>query len=276
MKKITNLWILGIVAGAGLTSCQKNFDPSTYKPKLTVNGYNYTRQVADSNLVAYWAFDGSNIDSVSSTKGTAVGTSFSPGIINQALQGADKSYMVTDAPAAVQNLTSFTVTAWVHTPQNINGQVGIIDVANTAAAWGNLTIYFDNGGTTTSGNLKVHLNNNGVDGSFGSFAVTNPWDKWINVAVSYDETASTLKVYINGSVLATKVKANYGALHFQNASKIVFGTLQFQTNPSLTSAAKAQPTASYLTGQLDEIRIYNRALSDVEISTIVKLQNRGK
>jgi hypothetical protein len=276
MKKITNLWILGIIAGAGLTSCQKNFDPSTYKPKLTINGYNYTRQVAASNLVAYWAFDGNNIDSVSKAQGTAVGTSFSPGVINQALQGADKSYMVTDAPSAVQALTSFTVTAWVHAPQNSNGQVGIIDVANTKSMWGNLTIYFDNGGTATSGNLKVHLNNNGAEAVFGSFAVTNPWDKWINIAVSYDETASTLKVYVNGSVLATKVMANYGALHFQNATKIVFGTLQFQTMPSLTSAANAQPSASYLTGQLDEIRMYNRALSDVEISTIVKLQNHGK
>lgn len=276
MKKINNLWILGMIAGAGLTSCQKNFDPSTYKPKLSINGYNYTRQVADSNLVAYWAFDGSNIDSVSNTQGTAVGTSFSPGVVNQALQGANKSYMVTNAPAAVQNLTSFTVTAWVHTPQNTNGQIGIIDVANTSAVWGNLTIYFDNGSTATSGNLKVHLNNNGVGATFGSFAVNNPWDKWINITVSYDETSSTLKVYVNGSVLATKVQTNYGALHFQNASSIVFGTLQFQTTPSLTSASNAQATASYLTGQLDEVRIYNRALSDLEINSIVKLQSRGK
>lgn len=276
MKKIINLWILGIIAGAGLTSCQKNFDPSTYKPKLTINGYNYTRQVADTNLVAYWAFDGNTVDSVSKTQGTAVGTSYTLGVLKQALQGADKSYMVTAAPAAVQKLTSFTVTTWVHTPQNTNGQVGIIDVADTATMWGNLSIYFDNGGTTTSGNLKVHLNNNGTQGLFGSFKVTNPWDKWMNVAVSYDETSSTLKVYVNGSVLATAVKANYGALHFQNASKIVFGTLQFQTIPSLTTAAGAQSTASYLMGQLDEARIYNRALSDIEVASIVKLENRGK
>lgn len=273
MKKLIYIGVIAIC----LTSCQKNFDPSTFKPKLVINGYMATKQVAASSLVAYWAFDGSTADSVSNTSGTAVGTGFTTaGFLNQALQGADKSYVLFNTPASIQSLTSFTVTSWVHTPQNTNGIVGIMDIANTTAQWGNLSIYFENGGTATSGNLKVHLNNNGVEATFGNFAVANPWDKWINVAVSYDETSSTLKVYVNGSVLATKVQTGYGALHFQNASKMVFGTVQFQTTPSLTTASKPSILASYLTGQLDEVRVYNKALSDVEISSIVKLQSRGK
>ena len=57
---------------------------------------------------------------------------------------------------------------------------------------------------------------------------------------------------------------------------MVFGTVHFQTTPSLTSSSTRQDWASYLTGQLDEVRIYNKALSDAEISSLSKLEGRGK
>jgi hypothetical protein len=57
---------------------------------------------------------------------------------------------------------------------------------------------------------------------------------------------------------------------------MIFGTVQFQTVPSQTSATGSQPWASYLTGQLDEVRIYNKALTDAEVNALVKLEGRGK
>jgi hypothetical protein len=277
MKKLTNiLMIPAMLACVGLSSCMKEFNPKSYAPPLSIGGYTSTSQVAKANLVGYWSFNGNVVDSVSNTAGTAVGTSFTGGVVGQALQGANNSYVVSATPAAIQNLTSFTFTSWVHSPQNTNGIVGIMDIAHADNFWGNLTVFWENGGTATSGNLKIHVNNNGVDAWLGNYAVADPWDKWINIAVSYDETSSTFKIYINGSILATKTQAGYGPLHFQLASNMVFGTVQFQTNPSLTSATTSQPWASYLTGQLDEVRIYNKALSDNDVSAIVKLEGRGK
>jgi hypothetical protein len=277
MKKLTNiLMIPAMLACVGLSSCMKEFNPKSYAPPLSIGGYTSTSQVAKANLVGYWSFNGNVVDSVSNTAGTAVGTSFTGGVVGQALQGANNSYVVSATPAAIQNLTSFTFTSWVHSPQNTNGIVGIMDIAHADNFWGNLTVFWENGGTATSGNLKIHVNNNGVDAWLGNYAVADPWDKWINIAVSYDETSSTFKIYINGSILATKTQAGYGPLHFQLASNMVFGTVQFQTNPSLTSATTSQSWASYLTGQLDEVRIYNKALSDNDVSAIVKLDGRGK
>jgi hypothetical protein len=56
---------------------------------------------------------------------------------------------------------------------------------------------------------------------------------------------------------------------------MVFGTVQFQTDPSLTSESTAQSWASYLTGSLDEVRLYNAALTDDQINALVKLESRG-
>jgi hypothetical protein len=57
---------------------------------------------------------------------------------------------------------------------------------------------------------------------------------------------------------------------------MVFGTLQFQTTPSLTSNTGSQSWASYNTGQTDEVRIFNTVLTGTEISSLVALQRRGK
>src|SRR5215217_8336501 len=85
-------------ATVGLSSCQKEFDPSSYAPPLNIGGYTSSKEIASSNLVAYWAFDGNLLDSVSNTAGVNTGTAFSPGNKGQALQGAPNSY-VTTTPA---------------------------------------------------------------------------------------------------------------------------------------------------------------------------------
>lgn len=277
MKKNTLVFIACAIALSGsLDSCYKKYDPSSYAPALSIGGYTTANEVAKANLVGYWAFDGSLVDSVSNQAGTNSGTSFTGGIKGQALQGADKGYVVTDPSTAIQNLQSFTVTSWVNSPQNTNGIVGLIDLANAKSFWGNLTVFFESGATATSGNLKVHVNNNGTDAWLGNYALTNPWNTWMNVAVSYDAPSSTFKIFVNGSKIATQAVANYGNLVFQNATKMVFGTVQFQTTPSLTSATDAQPWASYLTGSLDEVRVYNKALEESDINALVKLEGRGK
>jgi hypothetical protein len=137
-------------------------------------------------------------------------------------------------------------------------------------------MFFENGSTDTKAVFKVHVNNNGTDAWLGNYEIANIWNVWTNIALTYDAASSTFKVFVNGSKIATQVQTGYGPLLFQNATKAVFGTVQFQTNPSLTTATDAQSWASYLTGALDEVRIYNTALSESDVSALVKLEGRGK
>lgn len=278
MKYYNKLFValLIIATGISLSSCYKKFDPESYAPPLSIGGYTSSKEIAPTSLVGYWAFDGSLVDSISNTSGANNGTSFTGGIKGQALQGADKGYVLVDPGTSVKSLQSFTITNWVNSPQNTNGIVGLIDIANANSFWGNMTIFFENGGSASTGKLKIHVNNNGTDAWLGNYDLTNPWNTWMNIAVSYDAASSTFKVFINGSKIATQTVSNYGALTFQNATKMVFGTVQFQTKPSLTSATESQDWASYLTGALDEVRIYNKALEESDINALVKLEGRGK
>jgi hypothetical protein len=282
MKKLINKYsIAAVLVGLGLSSCVKKFDPKSYAPPLNVNGYTSADQIAKSNLVAHWAFNGSLADSVSGVVGVAAGTNFSSGLEGQALQGANNAYVVSNTPDGIKNLHSFTVSIWVKMPENTNGAVGLLDIANTQNFWGNLDIFFDNGATATTGVLKVHAWNNsgsstGVDAWEGGYTVNNPWGGWINVAVTYDDSSSTVIVYYNGSAVGTNTAAGFAPLNWTDAKQIVFGTLQFQTTPSLTTSTGSQGWASFNTGETDEVRVYNRALNSTEVSSLVALQHRGK
>lgn len=270
------LYIMSAVAvSLAVTSCTKKFDPSSYAPQLNIGGYNSSKEIAPGNLVAHWSFEDNLIDSVSKTVGVSTGTSFAAGVKGKAMQGATDGYVVSATPADVQNLKSFTTMLWFKSDLN-TGATGLIDIANSIAGWGNLTVFLENGGDDTKGMLKFHVNNNGADAWSAVYSIPSPWKKWNHLALSYDQTTSNFILYVNGSKIGNLSIPGFGPLVFQNATKMVFGTLQFQTNPSLTTGGKKESWGASLTGQLDEVRIYNKALTVDEIAAITKLEGRGK
>jgi len=261
------------------TSCYKNFDPKSFQPAFTVNGFTSSASIESASLVGYWAFEGSYIDSVSKTAGTGVNTSFTPGFVGQALQGSSTGYVISQLSAAVQGMTSFTIDFWINTPQN-TAETAPVCISDLANFWSAIDIFYDNGSSATSTPFKIHCYdaNPGVgDIWLTSWTLSSPWNAWQNLAVTYDENSSTFTVYQNGSVVGTQTQAGLGKLKFPaTAKQIIFGTEQFQCNPSLGSAGGTQPWAGYLTGQMDEVRIYNKALTQTELQALVILQGKGK
>ena len=258
-----------------LSSCYKEFDAAGYAPALSIEGYTGAVEIAPGNLVAYWAFNGNLVDSISKNACVNSGTSTTGGIKGSALRGADLSYALFSPGSAITGLKAFTITMWVNSSLNANGIVGLESLSNTKSFWGNLDIFFENGGNDTKAILKMHILSNTKEQWLGNYEVMNIWGKWTSIAMSYNG-ADTFKVYVNGVKIDTKTNAGFGPLQFTDAGQMVFGTSQFQTVPSLTSGATAQDWASYLTGGLDEVRIYNKALEEKDISALVKLEGRGK
>jgi hypothetical protein len=259
-----------------LTSCYKKFDPDTYKPAFTIGGYASSKDIASGNLVGYWSFDNNLVDSVSNTAGTNVGTTFTNGVKGRALQGADEGYVLFDPTAAILGMQSFTITYWVNSPVNTDGIVGLVNLSNTQGFWGNIDMFFENGSTQEAAKFRAHITNGTKDAWVEKDGLPGVFGNWVNFALSYDAASSTFKFYVNGALSTSKTEANFGPLQFTNSGPMVFGTVQFQTDPSLTSSHGAEDWASYLTGALDEVRIYNSALSDNDVNALVKLEGKGK
>ena len=109
-----------------------------------------------------------------------------------------------------------------------------------------------------------------------NLAIGDVWNKWTHLAVSYNATSSTFVAYVNGSAVNTKVNAGNGPLKFQNASALIFGTMQFNATPSIGTAGGPQSWAGFVPGKMDEIRIYKVALSADEVKALYQLEKLGK
>ena len=279
MKKffINKSLLLLIMGSMLLTSCYKKFDPKSYQPAFTVNGYTSTAEIGAGSLVGYWAFDGSYVDSISNTTGTSVGTSFTGGFKGQALQGALNGYVLTAPSNGIKNLQSFTITEWLNTPPPSTGIIDFFTLSNTTHFWGNIEMFFENGSDNSNGKIRVHVNKDGNDNTYSVDGVPNLFNTWVNIAVSYDATSSTFTLYINGNKVNSGTLSNLsGPLNFSDVGNIVFGTTQFQTTPSQTSGTTAQPWASFMTGKIDEVRVYNKVLSASDLQALIVLQGKGK
>ncbi|GAB3335945.1 hypothetical protein GCM10027299_45480 [Larkinella ripae] len=279
MKLSLNIWslVLAVSAAIGLSSCYEKFDPESYAPAVSIGGFSSSGEIAKANLVGYWPFNGNYVDEVSKKAGVNTGTTFGNGLKGQAMKGAQKGYVLFDPTDAILKLQSFTVGYWVNSPSTTaaGGIIGLVGLSQKDGFWGNLEMFFENGGTATDGILKAHIQNGTKDAWVEKKDIVNLYNSWNHIALSYDATSSTFSLYVNGAKAATSTVEKFGNLAWNKPGQLVFGTVQFQTTPSLTTAATNQSWASYLTGSLDEVRIYNVALKADEIDALVKLESRG-
>jgi hypothetical protein len=278
-----NIGFAGIIVGSTLLfSCVKkdngdDFPAGDVPP--TAGGFTASSQIAPTNLVAYWNFNADNLlDSISKTTGTNAGMTFTAGIKGKALtgnpDGTKKAYATAIASAAVKAMTQYTVSFWVNTPQN-TGATGIFSLGDTQGFWGNINVFFENGGTTSLARFKALYNDNGASFDNNIQDVQNGFNNWVQYVITYDGVGN-FKSYVNGSLARTATQTGMGAIRFINVGPIVFGALHFMTNPSSTSATGAQDWAGYLPGKMDEVRIYNKALTSIEVSALSILERQGR
>lgn len=280
------LMTVGItMAGMFLSSCYDKFDPESYQPVFTISGYSASEDIAPESLVAYWSFEEEMAETFSDITPTAHEVRQTNGFVGQgvAFNANSPSWLIYETPAPVTNLESFTISMWINpnfvdvdANNAIDGIIGLMAISNPGRFWGNLEWFIENNSNPDDAIIKVILTNNNatetdilVDNYKGLF------DAWTNHTLSYDAATGTLTYYINGSPLATKTAPWTGPIAFVNSGPIVFGTAQFQTSPSLTTHGP-ETWASYLTGTIDEVRVYGQALSATDINALVVLQGKGK
>src|SRR3546814_15798499 len=129
-------------------------------------------------------------------------------------------------------MTCFSVTFWMNTEKHEGGAQSIFMLPNSEDFWGNLFVIIEgnNSPDDNSMQLKLKYGNNWADfnGSNGMERLPDMYGTWRHLAFTYDETTSTLAVYLDGEALSLpeavsnpKVDgAPLGPLAFQIASNL--------------------------------------------------------
>jgi len=267
-----------IVLSLGMNSCQKmERPPLVVIPDPPPPPYN--------PLKSYWAFENSVVDSGElKLSATAKNITYGAGITGQAAKiGTDGYILIQDVGDTIKNLGSFTVAWWMNgAPGPVkDGAQGIISIANKNEFWGNLEIFLENYTNATDPNavwMKIHmLNGSAATGNGEEWTaddntkMTNVLNKWTHFALTYNASTSKLSLYKDGAPTAVYNKTlgggNYGAIKFNNVTGMTLGNFSFQTTPTLANHGP-EPWAKPFNGSLDQVRIYNKALSDAEVTAL--------
>jgi parallel beta-helix repeat protein len=212
-----------------------------------------------AGLIAHWKFDEGTgsvaYDSAGTNDGTIYGAAWARGIIDGALDfdGVD-DYVDCGNDNSLNIIDEITLSAWVKADGKANDFEKIVmkSTINTSDPWVLYGLDFDGGGDNAT---KVRMfASNGTVGSYAlAISTTNIQNGiWYHFAGTYND--SELKIYING-------------LREANTAT-TFSRLGINDEPVLIGVYHKDRLANQFRGTIDDVRIYNRALSAAEIEEL--------
>jgi hypothetical protein len=220
-------------------------------------------------LVGWWPGEG-NADDLCGNHpgGLSNGVAFAAGKVGQAfsLDGVDDEILVPASSGL--NVASFTVEAWIR-PTDITARRPVVEwcAAGDYAGphlWISVT---PQGSGSAPGTLFANIRdvNNG-DHLICSAAGLVPSDQWSHVALTYDATTGGSQILLNGAAV---VSADLGKFTPKTAVPLHIGR-----RPA--DSPDGGSVVSPFLGQIDEVSLYERALSAAEIQAIYVAGASGK
>lgn len=215
---------------------------------------------------------------------------FKGGCYNNSSADIDaQAYLKLNVPEKfLSGLTSFTFSAWINSPAQRGGIITFD--GGEDANWGAWDLFFDGGDTEAGTILKGYFYNQTTlwKGFYPSYqGLEVALNKWIQLVYSYDEKTSHANLYVNGALVgpvneetgeieftsdcyAQDVdkdgnQPKVGALHMPKVSCMYIGAFA-----SRETGKSSEGWLSYFAGKVDEIHIYNRALTSKEVLAVYK------
>jgi hypothetical protein len=216
-----------------------------------------------SGIVDWWQGE-SNVDIIGGNNGTLLGAAtFVPGEVGQAFSfnGATGYISTPSSPNYPAGNTPRTVEMWFKAPlSGINNSGSYNTVFNYGTNQTREAFGIDLHGLTSSGTIQLLAWTYFDDVNFDSGVQPG---NWMHVAVTYDGNV-TLSAYVNGALVATHTLS--APLNTPNPSAVTIGRQEVDPNQGFY----------YFQGLIDEVSLYNRALSPAEIAAIYTAGVSGK
>jgi len=272
-------------------SCKKDGNPNnlpsvstaTYDGKI--DGYTSSNEVFPENLIAYWSFDDTKNELIS---GTAPGSSANDSYVADGVRGKALSlaagylYFPTQFQKfKTDSLKSFTISAWVRLQNNGSKRSMLFQLTRPGIFVGSINFILNtNAYPSTNTNLQIQPTFTTVGGGTQDnlnnalFPVIGA-AKWTHVLLTYDGTSGVFNIWGDGIKVGGFPNRGVGNNLFKSnePSEIIIGS-----NYNGIPGKVVSTDVSFLpmTGQIDEIRIFNKSLGDAYIKALYNLGKANK
>ncbi|HSK14153.1 MAG TPA: LamG domain-containing protein [Phnomibacter sp.] len=273
------------------TACKKDGNPNRLPPvdpsqyEGTIDGYRSSDEVFPQNLMAHWSFDDNANEKLTNTAPTTTqgNTLVDGGVRGRALSlNNGFLYYATQFPKFNSDtLRSFSISVWIKILNNGTRRTMLMQMARPNSFWGNInfnlnTQAFPASNTTTfrfqptfmtqTGGLQDNLNS--------VLSPTIGMDKWTHLVITYDITTGTFHNYADGVRVGNFPNRGLVNTFFcHQPNEFIIGS---NYNGIPGKAVNTDVTFAPMTGQVDEIRIWNRNLPDAFVMALYNLGKAGQ
>lgn len=202
----------------------------------------------DKGLVVYYALEGDVTDSsLNGNNGSSYGTvAYQHAKICDGVQLNGNGYLKVPDGNDLDLKDALTVMAWIHPDSlSISGHDNLYSLLSKDA------------------NYEFHVQRNGSlywwwgNGSFSTGTGVIPVQAWSHIAFVYSKSAGTMQIFVNGQLVASH---SYSASLPVNSSPFLIGA------DIATGGGELANRRFY--GSIDEVRIYDRALTGQQIAIL--------
>lgn len=212
-----------------------------------------------SGIAAWYQAETNTHDHINSNDGTWAGTaSYTNGEVNQAFNFNGSSYITVPDSSTLHFTNAMSAEAWINL-HSVNTGFSANEIVSKfgpfSANQNSWTMSVDSSRHPYFTVVSTNYTGGGTATSTNAISL----DQWVHIAGTYD--GSVVKIYVNGQ-LSGATAYTEGIFH---------GTYPMSIGCTLDSFPN-----SLFHGQIDEVSLYNRALTDCEVESIYVVGTRGK
>jgi len=199
-------------------------------------------------LVSWWKAENNGLDSAGSNHGALQGPpAFAPGAVGQtfSFDGVDDFVQLTDS-STLKPTAALSVGAWINMASSPSGNAMIVD-HESADPWYGYGLYVSSGNVL---HADIYSDTPSAQQDLAGQTVLQP-DVWYHAAMTYDGT--NIKLYLNG---------------MEDGSLAATGPINYTQSVNPTIGKRSTGNTSYFHGMMDEVQLFNRALSADEVGLL--------
>lgn len=292
LKPYIKSWMLyTVIIAVATASCKKDGNPnnlpavsaSAYDGKI--DGYTSSNELFPENLIAYWSFDDTKNELVSGTApGASANDSYvTAGVIGKALNltAGYVYFPVQLQKFKTDSLKSWTISSWVKIANNGSKRTMLFQIARVGIFTGNLNFILNTNGypATNDSVLRIAPTFTTIGGGTQD-NLNNVLDKtklaqWNHIVLTYDYTTGVFNNWLNGVKVGNFPNRGVGNNLFKSwePNEVIIGS---NYNGIPGKAVNADVSFAPMTGQIDEIRFYNKTFPDAHVRALYNLGKAGK